>query len=326
VSNEAVYAQLGWRPGPAWYLYGGLRRSRVRFQSSDLYLTPDNPDDSGAVEFAASTPVFGASVQLRPGLHLYASVGRGLETPTFDELGYRPDGSAGLNFALRPSRSHSHELGVKLDGVSGAHAELAAFRADTRDELAVASNSGGRSTYHNVGHARREGLELSADLPLGERARVQAAYTWLHAWYRDDFRTCASSPCGEPTALAPAGTPIPGLPRSALNVSVRIGEQLGWYGRLNAQALSSVPVANTGGQRTAGFAVFGASLGYAFEQPRVDGRLLVAVENAFDRHYAGSVIVNESNGRYFEPAAGRTWLLGVELRWHQEKPPQGGGE
>jgi len=325
VSSDTLYAQFAWQPSDVWYLYGGLRRTRVRFRSRDEYVTPDNPDDSGAVEFDATTPVFGASVRLRPGLHLYASVGRGLETPTFDELGYRTDGSAGLNFALRPSRSHSQEFGLKLDRANGAHAELALFRADTRDELAVASNSGGRSTYHNVGRARREGLELSADWPLAPRARVQAAYTWLHAWYRDDFLTCASSPCVAPTALA-AGTAIPGLPRSALTVSARVGEELGWYGRFTAQALSAVPVANIGGQRAAGFAVFGASLGYAFAQPRVDGRWFVALENAFDRHYAGSVIVNESNGRYFEPAAGRTWLLGLELRRHQKKPPQGGGE
>ncbi|MGH6623765.1 MAG: TonB-denpendent receptor, partial [Burkholderiaceae bacterium] len=29
--------------------------------------------------------------------------------------------------------------------------------------------------------------------------------------------------------------------------------------------------------------------------------------------YIGSVIVNEANGRYFEPAPGRNWLVGVDL-------------
>ena len=33
-------------------------------------------------------------------------------------------------------------------------------------------------------------------------------------------------------------------------------------------------------------------------------------DNRADRRYAGSVIVNEGNARYFEPAAGRTWLVG----------------
>jgi iron complex outermembrane receptor protein len=35
------------------------------------------------------------------------------------------------------------------------------------------------------------------------------------------------------------------------------------------------------------------------------------IDNVTDRRYAGSVIVNESNGRYFEPAPGRTFTLKV---------------
>jgi len=39
------------------------------------------------------------------------------------------------------------------------------------------------------------------------------------------------------------------------------------------------------------------------------------VNNVFDRRYVGSVIVNESNGRYFEPAAGRTLFAGFSIVW-----------
>ena len=33
-------------------------------------------------------------------------------------------------------------------------------------------------------------------------------------------------------------------------------------------------------------------------------------DNLCDRRYAGSLIVNEGNSRFFEPAPGRTWLAG----------------
>jgi iron complex outermembrane recepter protein len=39
------------------------------------------------------------------------------------------------------------------------------------------------------------------------------------------------------------------------------------------------------------------------------------VDNLSDKKYAGSVIVNEGNGRYFEPAAGRTWLLSASAAY-----------
>ena len=37
------------------------------------------------------------------------------------------------------------------------------------------------------------------------------------------------------------------------------------------------------------------------------------VNNLFDRNYAGSVIVGDTNGRYFEPAPGRNWFAGIDL-------------
>jgi iron complex outermembrane receptor protein len=37
------------------------------------------------------------------------------------------------------------------------------------------------------------------------------------------------------------------------------------------------------------------------------------VDNLGNRRYVGSVIVNESSGRFFEPAPTRTWLLGFDL-------------
>jgi iron complex outermembrane receptor protein len=42
--------------------------------------------------------------------------------------------------------------------------------------------------------------------------------------------------------------------------------------------------------------------------------LLARAENLADRRVAGSVIVNEGNGRFFEPAPGRGWLLSARYR------------
>jgi iron complex outermembrane receptor protein len=314
VGNRDAYVQVAWQPGPDWDVHAGVRRSRVRFVADDRFVAPGNPDDSGGLRFAATNPVVGASWRARPGLHLFAAAGRGLETPTFDELGYRPDGGAGLNFALRPARTRSVELGARLEGARGRAAEAVLFRADSRDELAVASNSGGRSTFHNVGAARREGFELSARLPLGDAARVQFAYTWLRAAYRDGFLTCASAPCPVPDASVAAGTRLPGLPRSTFAARARRGGETGWSWGVGVQAVDAVPVATLGGQRAPGYAVADADVGYAFATRRHAGRVFAAIENLADRRYVGSVIVNEANGRYFEPGSGRTFLLGAELR------------
>jgi len=43
-------------------------------------------------------------------------------------------------------------------------------------------------------------------------------------------------------------------------------------------------------------------------------RVFLRIDNLLDRNTIGSVIVNESNGRYFEPAPPRTWLAGLDIR------------
>jgi iron complex outermembrane receptor protein len=39
------------------------------------------------------------------------------------------------------------------------------------------------------------------------------------------------------------------------------------------------------------------------------------VNNLFDHGYVGSVIVGDSNQRYYEPAPGRNWVLGMSAQY-----------
>jgi len=41
----------------------------------------------------------------------------------------------------------------------------------------------------------------------------------------------------------------------------------------------------------------------------------VRIDNLFDRQYAGSVIVGDTNGRFYEGAPGRNWLAGASARY-----------
>jgi iron complex outermembrane recepter protein len=59
------------------------------------------------------------------------------------------------------------------------------------------------------------------------------------------------------------------------------------------------------------FTTLALHAGYMFE---LRGWALSAharVDNVLDRHYAGSVIVNEGNGRFFEAAPGRSYVIKV---------------
>jgi iron complex outermembrane receptor protein len=310
------YAQAEWQFAERWSLSAGLRHNKVRFTSDDSYIVPGNPDDSGEVSYGATTPVGGLMFRASERWHLYASYGRGFETPTFNELGYRPDGSAGINFDLVPARSRNAEIGSKLRTGHGGELDVALFRADTRDELAVDNSSGGRTTYQNIERARRRGAEIKYVQPFAERWRFEAAYTRVDATFESPFLTCpAAANCTTPTTLVPAGSRIPGVPKSSFYAGLAFGRDIGWNASVQANASSNLAVNDQNTQYAPGFAVLGASVGYGFDLADAAVSTFLRLDNIFDRNYAGSVIVNESNGRYFEPAPGRTVFAGIKVNW-----------
>lgn len=307
------YAQATWRVADDWTLMGGVRHSNVRFRSDDRYVTPGNPDDSGSVKYSATTPVFGALWRAASWAHLYANWGRGFETPTFSEIGYRADGGAGLAFNLKPSRSKNMEVGVKLQPSDRIHAGVALFRADSDNELAVATNQGGRTTYQNIAHSRRQGIEASFDGELAKDLHLLASYTRLQATFRSAFMTCVATPCVK--APVAAGTRIPGVPRSMGYAALKYGRDKGWQAGIDMNAMGATSVNDLGTESAPGYALFGVSGGYVFDQGPWRVNTFARVDNLADRHVIGSVIVNDGNGRYYEPAPGRTFLVGVDVRW-----------
>ncbi|MGH8042379.1 MAG: TonB-dependent receptor family protein [Rudaea sp.] len=316
VDDFDQYVQATWNVSDRWLASLGARHSDVKFSVEDRYTAPGNPDDSGRADYSATTPVAGLLYRARADWHLYASYGKAFETPTFNELGYRPDGSAGINFALMPARSRNVETGSKWRLGNGAEFDAAMFQSNTRNEIAVANSSGGRTTYQNVDRSRRRGAEFKLDLPFATRWHAQLAYTYLDAKFLSSFFTCpAASTCTKPNTPVAAGARIPGVPRSDFYAALRWGEALGWNASAQASLASATPVNDLDTQSAPGYATLGLGAGYAFEHGRANVTAFLRLDNLFGKNYAGSVIVNESNGRYYEPAPGRSVFAGMRVTW-----------
>ena len=228
VANIDPYLQGVWKPSARWTVTAGVRHSNVRFASSDRYIAGTNGDDSGSVRYSATLPAVAAMFAVMPQLHAYAAYGRGFETPTFNELAYRPSGAPGLNFALKPSRSDNFELGLKGRAPGRLEWNVALFETRTHDEIVTQTNSAGRSTFQNAGATRRRGAEFDATAHLARDWQLQFAQTWLDARYSDAFRSCASTPCTTPSLVVAAGNRIPGTARSFTALELARKPERGW--------------------------------------------------------------------------------------------------
>ncbi len=306
-SREA-YLQAQWALSPALAITGGLRSGEVKLRTTDRYIVlPNNKDDSGALSFNYTNPVLGLRWTLSPGWVLHASAARGFESPTLGELAYRAGGDGGFNATLKGQTSRQVEIGSKWQR-AGLSAEAVLFQADTENEIGVLSNTGGRSVFQNVGRTQRRGLELASgwQTPL-PGLRLQATATWLQAEYRDGFGSGAS-------AVA-AGNRIAGTQRASAwaEAAWRTGPLGGtWALEWRAVARTAANDINTA-----------YAEGHALAHLRWSGQLalgaadtlelLARVDNLLNRAHVGSVIVNEGNGRFFEPGTPRSVLLSA--RW-----------
>lgn len=312
VTAADQYVQANWQPAADWTVNAGVRHSRVRFRSTDRYIVGTNPDDSGGAVYSATLPVLGVLYAVNENVHLYATAGRGFETPTLNELSYRANGATGLNFDLQPARSRNLEAGVKWRLAGWGEADLAVFETRTEREIVTETNSGGRATFQNAGKTLRRGAELGWSAQWHDGWRAQLAATALEATYRDAFSTCTATPCSVATQTTiPSGNRIPGIPRSSLYAGVNYSPNEGVRGGVELRHVGSVAVNDTNSDAAEAYTVASAHLGYRLVLQAWDLGSFARVDNLFDKAHIGSVIVNDGNARYFEPAPGRTWLVGV---------------
>lgn len=308
-SNTDLYAQVDAWLSPRWRAIAGLRASQVRVRVDDRYISAANPDDSGARAWRNNSPALGLVWSATDELNLYANVGRGFETPTLSEMAYSV-GNTGPNLGLSAARNRQWEVGAKWRGAR-QQMEVAWFDALSRGEIGPTEVVNGRSVFQNVDNVRRRGLELAWRAQWGAWL-PRVSYTYLDAHFGNAY-------AGASGAMVAAGNQLPGTSRHLAQWALdyapgprwRVGGTLYLSGRTFANDTNT---ASANGYAVAGLHVgYQLSRGAAGDTPR--WQLWARLDNLFNRRYAGTLIVNDGNGRFFEPAAGRRLTIGVRAQF-----------
>ena len=299
--NFDQYLQAQWEPSKAWLLMAGLRRNAVQFSSKDKYIVGTNPDDSGSIHFSDTTPVLGATWRAGDGLNVYATFGKGFETPTMNELAYRKD-TTGMNLGLQAAKSNNLEVGVKTILGKKTLFNVALFDVRTENEIVVDTSLYGRTYYRNGGRTERAGIEAALSTGWDNGVNLALAYTNLSARYSD---TVVGS-----NILA--GNSIPGIPGATLTAEATWKHKpSGFSAGLELRSIGKIWVDDANSDAAAAKTM--ANLRLGFEQNTSGWRLkeFLRIDNLGNRTAIGSVIVNEGKQRFFEPEPGRNWLLGA---------------
>ncbi|MNH61772.1 Hemin receptor precursor [compost metagenome] len=310
--NIDPYLQASWQFLPTWRLDTGVRYSNVHYKSKDHFTSgPDqygtvNGDDSGKTDYDKILPSAALSWQILPELMAYVSYAKGFETPTFTEMAYRRDGESGFNFDLTASTSDTYETGLKSQNHLGDFT-LAVFQTKTKDDIVSAGNSNGRSTFRNADKTLREGVEFAWNKKLWRDLTATASYTYLDATFDADI------PASGSVVQIPSGNAIPGIAKNQAYASLAWQPTHGLYGGVDIQYMDKVYVNDTNSDAAPSYSVTSANVGYAWVMGDWKVNSFARVDNLFDKNYAGSVIVNDVNKRYFESADGRNWSAGLRV-------------
>lgn len=313
VANLDAMLQAVLDLGERWSVIAGVRASRVRFDTRDHYIAPGNPDDSGSLSYRAANPVAGITWHASRELNVYANLGRGFETPTFTELAYR-NGASGLNTGIEASGSRHAEIGLKWRAAERHSLDGAIFDVRTADEIVVDTNVGGRSTFRNAGRTTRRGAELAYQARWDGGLGTYIALSVLRARFDESF----TSGSGAAAVAVARGNRLPGTPQRAAFAELTYAPGLAWGGfnaALEVVHTGRIFVNDANEDSAPAATVLNLRAGFRHRQGAVEIEPLLRLDNATGRRYAGSVIVNEANRRYFEPAPGRTWLVALTARY-----------
>lgn len=304
--NLDPYLQASWQFLPTWRLDTGLRYSNVHYQSKDHYIQGTNADDSGKTDYDKLLPSAAFTWEISPQLSTYLSYAQGFETPTFTEMAYPTTGTSGINFALKPSSSDNYELGLKAQNSFG-NFTAAIFHSETQDDIVSAGTLDGRSTFQNADKTLRQGVELSWNKNLWRDLTAQASYSYLDATFDADI------PNSDPQKVVYSGNYIPGVAKNQAYVALGWQPETGFNAGIDVRYMDKIYVNDTNSDVAPSYTVTSANIGYVWKNKDWKVRSYARIDNLFDENYVGSVIVNDGNNRFFEPADGVNWSAGLSI-------------
>lgn len=308
--NLDPYLQASYHFAPDWTLDAGLRYSNVHFKSKDKFLA--NGNNSGKTDYQKLLPSMALSWQILPELMIYVSYAQGFETPTFTEMSYPANTAENRSFSLKAAESETYEMGLKSANTLGDFT-VAVFHTTTQDDIVSAGNDNGRSTFRNADQTLREGIELSWNKSLWRDLTAQASYSYIDATFDADIPEILNQNGNIAVSRVESGNYIPGIAKNQAFLSLGWKPENGLSAGLDVRYSDRIYVNDTNTEYAPSHTVAGANVGYKWNMKDWSVKTFARVDNLFDKDYSGSVIVNESNSRFFEPAEGRNWSAGLSV-------------
>jgi iron complex outermembrane receptor protein len=296
VDNAGVFGRASYPLGRV-RLSAGLRYDWMQFEADD-----NLGGNDGSRTFETLSPSVGLSIDVGTA-RFFTNLAKGLEAPTANELSNRPDGRTGFNPSLDPENIWGLEAGVQ--GVVPAYAlgyDLAVFGTQVNDLLVPRQGANEQTFFRNAGETRQTGVETALRWSATEWLDLRGSYTYVRAEFTD-------AELADGTALD--DNRIPGVPPHMFSASLDV-QRSGIGGMVRVNGLSDYEVDSENTAENDGYVRVDLELSYTITASDISVAPFAAVNNVFDVRY-NDTVVNAFGGRFYEPAAGRNYRVGLSV-------------
>lgn len=302
VINRDVYNILQFKPTDNIKTFIGFRYSQLDFSVDDYLIRRNNnnvvvnPDDSGEQEFSENSMAVGLEYQFAEDWTLFASIGKGYETPTLTEMAYKTN-ATGLNTDLDSSQNQQVDWGFNFIAEQWLW-QISQFYIDTENEIIVDQSINGRTSFRNAQKTQRRGIELLNRYQFNDYWSARLSLQYLNAEFTQ----------GEWN-----NNQLPGLAKKVYQADLTYFPFAKDSLSINLSSSYRDNVATADNNLI--FAPSWQLWDFTLQGKTAWSNLewWVKVNNLNNKTYVGSVIVNQANGRSFEPGLGRQTLIGLRL-------------
>jgi iron complex outermembrane receptor protein len=219
-------------------------------------------------------------------------------------LSNRPSGEGGFNPDLEPETLRSAEGGVRgFVQPWRLTYDVAAYISRLDNALVQFQRSDEQEFYRNAGESSRDGVEALVEWKPDARLSVRAAYTYQR------FRFVRFA-----TDVADfTGKREPGAPPHQVFAGVTYDATFGLRSTFGFRWIDAYPVNNA--NTVANWASQVADLRFVLDRTwtHLGVRPFFGIDNLFDERYNASTVPNAVGNRFFEPAPGRQFYVGLAL-------------
>lgn len=300
-------------------LTAGARLDNYSFKVSDQFME-DGADNSGSKSFQQINPAVGFVYHFSRVFNLFSNYSSSFQTPSANEFGNLPTGVGGFNEDLKPETIKSFEAGIRGKLFKNVFSyEVSAFYMNIHNQLIgyqTANVNSDEVYYRNSGKTRNVGFETFFSFSPQSFWGIDISYAF------NEFRFVDYSLQTEGGDYQLKGNKVPGVPQDRFFTAIKFYPVKGLTAEINFQQVGKYFTNDFNGPEKEGdlkdfinksYSQLDFRMAYEHQFGKIFPKIYGGINNILDQRYNGSIVPNAAGNRFFEPAPGIHWYLGIQI-------------